>query len=116
MREPLPTAADAAKSSWLHWTGGLFGAIYVVITILLLPRLGAATLLALFVTGQMIASLAFDHYGLFGLTRQPADATAPVGRGVAGGGRGAYQALGTAKRLSAIPPNLPFAKTRFLPA
>lgn len=73
IREPLPTAEAAARSSWLYWTGGLFGAIYVVITIMLLPRLGAATLLALFVTGQMLASLAFDHYGLFGLARQPAD-------------------------------------------
>lgn len=73
MREPLPSLEAAAKSSWLSWTGGLFGAIYVVITILLLPRLGAATLLALFVTGQMLASLAFDHYGLLGLARQPAD-------------------------------------------
>ena len=73
LREPLPTAEAVARSSWQHWTGGLFGAVYVVITIMLLPRLGAATLLALFVTGQMIASLAFDHFGLFGLARQPAD-------------------------------------------
>lgn len=71
--EPLPAASAVARSSWLHWTGGLFGAIYVVITILLLPRLGAATLLALFVAGQMLASLAFDHFGIFGLARQPAD-------------------------------------------
>ena len=73
LREPLPASDSLAKSSWLHWTGGLFGAVYVVITILLLPRLGAATLLALFVAGQMIASLAIDHFGLFGLERQPAD-------------------------------------------
>ncbi|MCB2226098.1 MAG: DMT family transporter [Desulfarculaceae bacterium] len=73
MREPLPTASAMAKSSWLSWTGGLFGAVYVVIIILLLPRLGAAALLALFVAGQMIASLAFDHFGLLGLARQPAD-------------------------------------------
>ncbi|MCB2190532.1 MAG: DMT family transporter [Deltaproteobacteria bacterium] len=79
IREPVPTAAAMSKSSWLHWTGGLFGAIYVVITIMLLPRLGAATLLALFVTGQMIASLAFDHFGLFGLERQPADLPRLIG-------------------------------------
>ena len=72
-RQPLPTAQAVAQSSWPSWTGGLFGAVYVVIIILLLPRLGAAALLALFVAGQMIASLAFDHYGLFGLARQPAD-------------------------------------------
>ena len=79
IREPMPTAEAVAKSSWQHWTGGLFGAVYVVITIMLLPRLGAATLLALFVTGQMMASLAFDHYGLFGLARQPADALRLLG-------------------------------------
>jgi bacterial/archaeal transporter family-2 protein len=44
-----------------------------VVSILLLPHLGAATVVALLVTGQMLGSLVFDHYGLFGLTQQPFD-------------------------------------------
>ena len=58
---------------------GLFGAIYIAISILLLPRLGAATVIALIVAGQMTGSLAFDHFGLFGLPVHPV--TAPRGAG-----------------------------------
>jgi transporter family-2 protein len=67
LREPFPNLAVAARAHGLSWTGGLFGAIYIAISILLLPRLGAATVIALIVAGQMIGSLAFDHFGLFGL-------------------------------------------------
>ena len=67
LREPTPSLAIAARSHGMSWTGGLFGAIYIAISILLLPRLGAATVIALIVAGQMIGSLAFDHFGFFGL-------------------------------------------------
>ncbi len=67
LREPLPNMALAARSQVISWTGGLFGAVYIAISILLLPRLGAATVIALIVAGQMMGSLAFDHFGLFGL-------------------------------------------------
>jgi transporter family-2 protein len=68
MREPWVSTAALAKSSVWSWTGGVFGTIYIVVSILLLPHLGAATVVALLVTGQMLGSLVFDHYGLFGLT------------------------------------------------
>jgi transporter family-2 protein len=67
LREPLPSWTVAARSQGMSWTGGLFGAIYIGISILLLPRLGAATVIALIVAGQLTGSLAFDHFGLFGL-------------------------------------------------
>jgi len=67
LREPVPNLAILGRSEGMSWTGGLFGAIYIAISILLLPRLGAATVIALIVAGQMIGSLAFDHFGLFGL-------------------------------------------------
>jgi transporter family-2 protein len=66
-REPFPSLAIVARSQGMSWTGGLFGAIYIAVSILLLPRLGATTVIALIVAGQMIGSLAFDHFGLFGL-------------------------------------------------
>jgi transporter family-2 protein len=64
---PWLTGADIARTSWLSWTGGLFGAVYVVAAILLLPRLGATTLLALFVAGQLVMSMLLDHYGILGV-------------------------------------------------
>lgn len=57
---------------WMSWTGGVFGAIFITIVILMIPRLGAATTLALIVVGQMIGSLAFDHFGVLGIQQQPA--------------------------------------------
>jgi transporter family-2 protein len=73
MREGLPSPVAIAGSHWWAWSGGLFGAIYIAISILLVPRMGTATFVALLVAGQMLASLVFDHYGLFGVPRQPAD-------------------------------------------
>jgi transporter family-2 protein len=39
----------------------------------LLPRLGAATVVALIVLGQMLGSMLFDHYGWLELPKHPAD-------------------------------------------
>jgi transporter family-2 protein len=73
MREPFVSMSQVAKTSVLSWTGGVFGTFYIVLSILLLPSLGAATLVALLVTGQMVGSIVFDHFGLFGLPVHRAD-------------------------------------------
>ena len=44
MRQPLLSFNSISHSTWWSWTGGLFGAIYIAISILLLPRLGAFTI------------------------------------------------------------------------
>jgi transporter family-2 protein len=54
----------------MSWTGGIFGAIYAI-SILLLPRLGAAMVVALIVLGQMLGALAFDHFALLGGPENP---------------------------------------------
>jgi bacterial/archaeal transporter family-2 protein len=69
--QPWPSMQMIYRSHWLSWTGGFFGAIYIAISILLLPRLGAATVIALIVAGQMIGSLAFDQFGLLGVPIHP---------------------------------------------
>jgi transporter family-2 protein len=51
----------------MSWTGGIFGAIYIAASIFLVSRLGAATVIALLIAGQLIGSIVFDHFGLFGL-------------------------------------------------
>ncbi len=51
---------------WL-WLGGVLGAIYITMAIVLTPRIGVGALIALAIAGQVTASLALDHYGLFGL-------------------------------------------------
>ena len=56
------------------WCGGLLGVLYVCAAILLLPRLGAGTMLALFVAGQMSMALVLDHFGILGV---PVHTTSP---------------------------------------
>ncbi len=73
LRDPVPTSMAIARSNWWAWSGGLFGAIYIAISILLVPRLGAATVVALIVAGQMIGALIFDQYGWLGLAQHGAD-------------------------------------------
>ena len=70
---PWLSAAMAARTSWVSWTGGIFGAIFIATAILTVPRFGAATVLALIVVGQMLGSLTFDHFGLLGVPLHPAN-------------------------------------------
>jgi len=60
----------AAVPAWA-WLGGLLGAAYVAATMVVGPRLGAAALLALTLTGQMVAGLLVDHYGVIGFPQSP---------------------------------------------
>lgn len=79
LREPWPSMQLIHRSHGLSWTGGVFGAIYIAISILFLPRLGAATVIALIVAGQMIGSLAFDQFGLLGVPIHPLSMTRVAG-------------------------------------
>ncbi|NIY18119.1 MAG: EamA-like transporter family protein, partial [Nitrospinaceae bacterium] len=70
-RIPLPALATAGSHPWWVWTGGAFGAYFVAATIFLAPKLGATTMVATLLAGQMIASLALDHFGLLGYPIHP---------------------------------------------
>jgi len=74
-----PRLDAIGHAPWWVWTGGLWGAVYVVIIILLLHRLGAAEAIASFVLGQMVTSLLVDHFGLFGVPQRPIDAARIAG-------------------------------------
>lgn len=64
---------------WWAWSGGLFGAIFIGLAIFLVPRLGAATFIALLVTGQMLAAVTFDHFGWMGLAQRSLDLPRVIG-------------------------------------
>ena len=73
LRDPVPSLSVAARIPWWAWGGGLFGAIFIALGIVLVPQLGAAAFIAFLIAGQMIASVAFDHFGLFGLSQRSID-------------------------------------------
>jgi transporter family-2 protein len=85
-RAPMSLRSAWAISPGWHWVGGLIGALYVVATIVLAPRLGAATLMAAVVAGQMIASLLLDHYGLLGFPVHPISPIRVLGAALVIGG------------------------------
>lgn len=51
--------------------GGLLGAFFVTASILLVSKMGALTMTALFLTGQFLASAIMDHFAFMGMESRP---------------------------------------------
>jgi transporter family-2 protein len=86
LRDPLPAWNAAARLPWWAWSGGAFGALFIGLGIALVPVLGAGTFMALLVTGQMLASVAFDHFGWLGLAQRSLDGPRCLGVALLVGG------------------------------
>ncbi|WP_158775006.1 DMT family transporter [Cobetia sp. L2A1] len=63
MRLPMPAIGALKAAPWWSWTGGLLGAFFVAASVILVPKLGAATMMATFLAGQLTASVVLDHFG-----------------------------------------------------
>ena len=61
---PCPRLEPLGGMPWWGWLGGACAATYVTATFLLIPQIGAATAVALTVTGQQLASAFIDTRGL----------------------------------------------------
>ena len=73
LRLPLPDLRSIAASPPWSWTGGIIGAGVVLCALIATPRLGAATTVMLFISGQLAASLLLDHHGWLGVPVHPID-------------------------------------------
>ncbi|KXG10782.1 hypothetical protein AT864_01373 [Anoxybacillus sp. P3H1B] len=51
--------------------GGLLGAVFVTITIISVPKVGAAAAILAAIVGQLVISMVIDHFGLFGVPKIP---------------------------------------------
>lgn len=71
LRLSWPDGRILGSLPWWAWTAGAMGAFFVTMTILAIPRLGAMTVMALLVAGQMVMSMVMDHYGWLGIPAQP---------------------------------------------
>ncbi len=63
-------------------TGGLLGAGAIFCTVLLAPRLGLATLLALVIAGQLVSAITIDHFGLLGVATRTATPARFIGAAI----------------------------------
>ncbi|MEV0063349.1 DMT family transporter [Nocardia sp. NPDC050718] len=70
-RTPRPRLAPLRTVPWWGWLGGVAAATYVTVTFTVIPQIGAATTIALTVTGQQLVSAAIDHRGWFQLPSKP---------------------------------------------
>jgi transporter family-2 protein len=66
-----PSTHKIAGAPWWVWAGGLLGAFYVLGSVVSAPKLGAATLVAVILAGQTVASLLVDNYGWVGFEKNP---------------------------------------------
>ena len=55
---------------------------YVTASVLLAPKLGATRLIVLVVTGQLLASVILDHFGLVGYAVRPLNGWRILGCGL----------------------------------
>lgn len=86
-RTPLPAREALGGVPVWAWFGGVLGAFYVASSTVVAVELGATTLLALALLGQLAGALIVDHYGWMGLPVHPLTATriagvAAIGLGV----------------------------------
>lgn len=64
---------------WWQLSGGFFGAFFVTMTIVGVPRIGTTAVLALTIASQLMAGMVMDHYGVFGMRGIPVDGKRIIG-------------------------------------
>jgi transporter family-2 protein len=67
-RQPGPVTVGLGSAPWWIWTGGVIGAAFILVSIILVAKIGATLTLASIIVGQLTAALIVDHFGLFGGT------------------------------------------------
>jgi transporter family-2 protein len=70
---------EAHTAPWWAWTGGLFSALVVVISIIGLPSAGAGGVIAATVLGQLVFAVVLDHFGWLGVQRIPVNLWRVIG-------------------------------------
>ena len=73
VHKPLPAVDQLRAAPWWTWlAGGVLGTAYLTGNILLAPKLGAAALVGLVVTGQLLFAVLADNYGWLGFEQHGA--------------------------------------------
>lgn len=64
---PLSNLFSSKDVPPVAWIGGFLGAFFVSVMATILPRIGVALAFSLAISGQMLATLVIDHFGLLGV-------------------------------------------------
>ncbi len=65
-RLPIPGAAQFAAAPKWSYLGGILGGIYILLIVLLAPKLGIGNVTVLVLMGQILAAIVIDQFGLLG--------------------------------------------------
>lgn len=68
---PPRLLTPAREIPWWAWMGGAIGTVLVTTSLIFAPRTGALIWIGLVLTGQIVASLILDHFGLVGYPAKP---------------------------------------------
>ena len=85
-RQPVPRWTRLSAAPWWVWTGGALGATYVLLSIVLVPRIGAGTTVAFIVAGQMVTAVVLDHFGFLHVPQHRLSLLRAVGAALVIGG------------------------------
>ncbi|HEX8443969.1 MAG TPA: DMT family transporter [Allosphingosinicella sp.] len=64
-----PQAEAVRTLPWYAWMGGLYGAVFVSMAVLVVPRVGVTFFLTVSIAGQLLMALMLDRVGAFGVPR-----------------------------------------------
>jgi bacterial/archaeal transporter family-2 protein len=86
-----PTMASLGGAPWWMWIGGFCGAVFLIASLMIVPRIGTVMFLLAVIFGQMIGAIVADCYGLFGLPAQPLSMGKVAGAAIVLIGAAVYQ-------------------------
>jgi transporter family-2 protein len=78
---PRFTSPPSQVPFWA-WFGGAIGVVMVTTSLILVPRVGSLPWFAAVMSGQTVAALVLDHYGLLGNPRTPISPLRLLGTGL----------------------------------
>ena len=78
-RAAMPPPSAFRSAPFYGYLGGVIVATYVLSITFLAPRLGVGAAICFIVTGQILAAVVIDHFGLFGAPVQPLSWTRMAG-------------------------------------
>jgi bacterial/archaeal transporter family-2 protein len=70
-KHPIPGTAQFMSAPKWSYLGGVLGGSYILLIIVLAPRLGIANVTVMVLMGQILAAMVIDQFGLLGATVHP---------------------------------------------
>ena len=67
-RQLIPELAQFTNAPKWSYLGGILGGIYILMIVLLAPKLGMGNVTVMVLLGQVVAAIIIDHFGLLGAT------------------------------------------------